>query len=115
MSKRRFTESAWRMDTSFRALCEAFLRCKTEEEMANLLRDIGTLSELKTWSERLEVARQLKAGKTYRAIASLTGASTTTVTRVADYLENGEGGYKKIFAGHHHPVSPRGERMVSKA
>lgn len=116
MSKRRFTEIGWRTDPSFRALCRALAACNTEKTVADLLRDVGTLSELKAWSERFEIARLLKAGKPYRAICSITGASTTTVTRVASFLQSGEGGYRAAFAGHHHHASfPRGEKMVSKA
>lgn len=86
---------------------QAMLACKSEEEMANFLRDIGTLSELQAWSERFEVAKQLAQGKTYREIAKNTGASTTTVTRDAKFLENGEGGYRSILN------APRHHRMVS--
>ena len=57
MAKRRFTEAGWRKDPWFRALCSALSACKNEEEVAELLRDIGTLSELQAWSERLEVAK----------------------------------------------------------
>jgi uncharacterized protein YerC len=39
----------------------------------------------------------LAKGKTYRQIAELTGASTTTVTRVARFLQNGEGGYQRLL------------------
>jgi len=76
--------------------------CETKEEVADLLRDIGTLSELQAWSERFEVAKQLSQGLTYREIAANTGASTTTVTRVAKYLENGEGGYRNVLKTHRH-------------
>ncbi len=70
--------------------------------MANFLRDIGTLSELAAWSERLEVARLLGQGLSYRQVSAKTGASTTTVTRVAHFLENGEGGYRDILKVHRH-------------
>lgn len=83
------------------------IQLKTEEEMAAFLRDIGTLSELQAWSERFEVAKQLAQGITYREIAKNTGASTTTVTRVGKFLENGEGGYRKVLNAHRH------HRMVS--
>ena len=100
--KRRFTEDSWRKEPWFKALCSALLACKTHEEMANFLRDIGTLSEMQAWSERLEVARLLAQGLSYRQVAAKTGASTTTVTRVAHFLENGEGGYRKILKTHRH-------------
>lgn len=65
--------------------------------MADFLRDIGTLSELQAWSERLEVAKQLVQGLSYREISKRTSASTTTVTRVARFLENGPGGYRRYL------------------
>ena len=107
MSKRRFTEDSFKKEPWFKALCSAMTQCKTEEEMANFLRDVGTLSELQAWSERFEVAKLLAQGVTYREIAQRTGASTTTVTRVAKFLENGEGGYRKVLNAHRH------HRMVS--
>lgn len=100
--KRRFTEDSWRKEPWFKGLCNALLSCKTEEDMQNFLRDIATLSELQAWGERLEVARLIAQGMSYRAIAKQTGASTTTVTRVAHFLENGEGGYRKVLHAHRH-------------
>lgn len=99
MGKRRFTEQGWQKDPCFRALCSALASCKSEEEIANLLRDIGSLSELKSWSERLEVAKLVSQGFTYREVAKHTGASTTTVTRVAKSIENGTGAYQKYLQG----------------
>ena len=110
MPKRTFTQSSWSKDAKFRALCKALATCKTPEEVARFLRDVGTLSELFAWSERLEVARQLAKGRTYRDVAENTGASTTTITRVASFLNGGEGGYKKALnvKEHHHAPSPAG-------
>jgi TrpR-related protein YerC/YecD len=97
MTAKTFTEHNWRKDPAFKALCEALASCKTPEAVADFLRDIGTLTELQAWSERLEVARLLAKGKTYREIAETTGASTTTVTRVARFLQGGEGGYRRLL------------------
>lgn len=81
--------------------------------MANFLRDIGTLSELQAWSERLEVAKMLAKGMSYRDVARVTGASTTTVTRVAKFIENGEGGYRKFLNVHrHHRMMPQVKKML---
>ncbi len=101
-TRKRFTEDAYRKEPWFRALCQAMVACKTEEDMGNFLRDVGTLSELQAWGERLEVARQLSKGLSYREVARITGASTTTVTRVAKFIENGPGGYRKILHVHRH-------------
>ncbi|HVW67311.1 MAG TPA: YerC/YecD family TrpR-related protein [Candidatus Peribacteraceae bacterium] len=100
--KRRFTEDSWRKEPWFRGLVGAIRACKTEAEIENFLRDIGTLSELQAWSERLEVARLLSRGLSYRQVAAQTDASTTTVTRVAHFLENGEGGYRHVLRSHRH-------------
>lgn len=98
MGKRRFTEQAYHNDPWFRALCSAISACKDEKEVADFLRDVGTLSELQAWSERLEVAKQLSRGLPYRTVSAYTGASTTTVTRVARFMENGKGGYARFLS-----------------
>jgi TrpR-related protein YerC/YecD len=100
--KRRFTEDSWRREPWFKSLVSAMRACKNDQDMENFLRDIATLSELQAMSERLEVARLLAKGLSYRQIAKETGASTTTVTRVAAFLENGEGGYRSILNTHRH-------------
>ncbi len=100
MSKRRLNENTWRQDPAFRQLCRALLNCTTETQMINFLRDVATLSELQALSERLDVARELSKGNSYRQVTSKVGASTTTVTRVANFLENGHG-YHHVLGLHH--------------
>lgn len=97
MPKRKLTEQNWENDPWLESLVSALCLQRTKADMKRFLRDIGTLSELQAWSERLEVAKQLTNGLSYRKVAELTGASTTTVTRVAKFLESGAGGYKKHF------------------
>lgn len=108
--KRRFTEDSWHKEPWFQGLVSALRSCRTDEDMASFLRDIGTLSELQSWSERLEVARLIAQGMSYRAIAQATGASTTTVTRVAHFLENGEGGYRSVLHTHRHHRLKKGQK-----
>ncbi|OGJ57412.1 hypothetical protein A2635_00805 [Candidatus Peribacteria bacterium RIFCSPHIGHO2_01_FULL_51_9] len=106
--KRRFTEDSWRKEPWMRYLCQVIASLKTEEDVGNFLRDVATLSELQALSERLEVARLLSKGLSYRQVAAQTGASTTTVTRVAHFIENGAGGYRKILHTHrHHRLQPQ--------
>ncbi len=100
--KRRFTEDSWRREPWFKGLIAAIRSCKTDEDTENFIRDIATLSEMQALSERLEVARLLAKGLSYRQVAQQTGASTTTVTRVAKFIENGEGGYRKVLNTHRH-------------
>jgi len=116
MSRTSFTERNWRRDPWFKDLCKALASCNTEAECADFLRDVGTLNELKAWSERFQIAKQITTGKTYRDITERTGASTTTVTRVARFLQGGKGGYRKALClqkHHHHHAISRGERMAS--
>lgn len=116
MSKKSFTEGSWKKSAEMRVLLRAFLSCNNEGELGEFLRDIATLAELKALSERLAIARLLAAGKTYLQIRAAFGASTTTITRVAEFLESGNGGYKLVLGrltGKHHPKLSRGEKMVS--
>jgi len=107
MSRMSFNEGNWRKDPCFKALCKALAECKDAGEVADFLRDVGTLTELKAWSERFEVAKMVAKGKTYREIMEETGASTTTVTRVARFLTGGEGGYRRSIKTHQHHSSPQ--------
>ena len=75
-------------------LFEAISRWSRAEEVEAFLRDLCTLSELEAMAHRWQVARLLEQGLPYLEIAQRTGASTTTVTRVAHWLRHGEGGYR---------------------
>jgi TrpR-related protein YerC/YecD len=76
------------------ALFDAVKALRTRAEVERFLRDLCTLSELEAMAHRWEVARLLEQGLPYLEIAERTGASTTTVTRVAHWLRHGEGGYR---------------------
>ena len=67
---------------------------KTTEEAQRFLRDLCTRSELDAMAHRWQVARLLDEGLPYLETAKRAHASTTTVTRVAQWLRNGEGGYE---------------------
>jgi TrpR-related protein YerC/YecD len=87
----------WRTK-EMRELFEAILRLETRQEVEAFFRDLCTLSELEAMANRWEVARLLEKGLPYLEIAERTGASTTTVTRVAHWLRHGEGGYLTALA-----------------
>lgn len=78
-------------------LYRGILSLKSLNECKAFFRDLCTLSELQEMAERFEVARLIEDGLPYREIAHLTGVSTATVTRVAQWLNHGEGGYVKIL------------------
>lgn len=78
-------------------LFEAILSLNTVEECYRFFDDICTINEIKALEQRLQVARMLKQKKTYLDIASTTGASTATISRVNRSLNYGSDGYKTIF------------------
>jgi TrpR-related protein YerC/YecD len=67
---------------------------RTTDETRRFLRDLCTRSELEAMVHRWEVAKLLDEGLPYLEVAKRAHASTTTVTRVAQWLHNGEGGYR---------------------
>lgn len=78
-------------------LARAFLKLKTEQEIANFLRDLLTIKEIEEFANRLEMARLLTKGYSYKRVAKEMKVSTTTVTRVAHWLYRGCGGYMKVL------------------
>jgi TrpR-related protein YerC/YecD len=78
-------------------LIEAVLRLETLDEAARFLRDLCTLGELRDLAQRWAVVRRLDAGEHYAAISRETGASTATITRIASWLNHGEGGYREAL------------------
>lgn len=78
-------------------LFEAILTLKTPEECYTFFEDVCTVNELLSLSQRYEVARMLREGRTYLEIAEKTGASTATISRVNRSLNYGNDGYDMVF------------------
>ncbi len=69
-------------------LAKALLTIKTEEEYAQVMKDLMTPQEIRVLEERWRIAQMLEAGEqSYREIAAETGASVTTIGRVARFLK----------------------------
>jgi len=84
--------------SSHRQLFQAILKLQDEKEAAAFLRDLLTISEIDAAGERWEMARLLwTTNLSYKEIAKKTGGSTTTVTRVAHWLDHGMDGYQTIL------------------
>jgi TrpR-related protein YerC/YecD len=77
-----------------RDLFETVASLRTKEEAQRFLRDLCTRAELDAMAHRWQVARLLDQGLPYLEVAKKAHASTTTVTRVAQWLRQGEGGYR---------------------
>lgn len=78
-------------------LFAAILALETLEECYNFFEDLGTISEIKSFAQRLDVARMLMDKKTYREVHEKTGASEATISRVNKSLYYGADGYKLIL------------------
>lgn len=75
-------------------LYETIAKLRNRDEVRRFLRDLCTQSELDALAHRWEVAQLLDQGLPYLEVSRRAHASTTTVTRVAQWLRNGEGGYR---------------------
>ncbi|MBB5519274.1 YerC/YecD family TrpR-related protein [Amphiplicatus metriothermophilus] len=80
-------------------LFETFAALRDADEAGRFLRDIATPGEIAAFAERWRIARLLDEGAlSYREIAAATGASTTTVARVARFLkEEPHRGYRLMI------------------
>jgi len=79
------------------ALVDALLRLEDRDDAIRFLRDLCTLGELHDMAQRWAVVRLLDAGMHYADISRRTGASTATITRIASWLNHGEGGYRGML------------------
>jgi TrpR-related protein YerC/YecD len=79
------------------ALFEAIVRLDEIGETERFFRDLCTLTELRDMAQRWAVVRLLDAGLHYAEISRNTGASTATITRIASWLNHGEGGYRAML------------------
>ena len=80
-------------------LLEAILIIETKDQLNTFLKDLCTPAELRSLEERWKVCQLLaKETLSYREIHSITGASLTTIGRVARFLkEEKYGGYRNIL------------------
>lgn len=97
------------------SLLEAIATLRDREECARFFRDLCTLPELNALAERWEVAQRLNDHVPYRRISEITGASTATITRIAHWLNHGEGGYRlalrRLREGERGAETTNSERM----
>ena len=75
-------------------LADAVLTLRTRDEARRFLRDLCTLPELEALTHRWQTVKLLEQQVPYVEIADRVPTSTATVTRVAQWLRNGTGGYR---------------------
>ncbi|MGN0633658.1 MAG: YerC/YecD family TrpR-related protein [Oscillospiraceae bacterium] len=79
-------------------LYKAILTLETVEECRLFFKDLCTIPELKSFSQRFQVAKLLTENHVYSDIVKETGASTATISRVNRSLAyDGAGGYNIVF------------------
>jgi TrpR-related protein YerC/YecD len=75
-------------------LATAIRTLRTDDEVTRFLRDLCTRAELEALAHRWQTARLLDDGVPYLEIAERVPTSTATVTRVAQWVRHGTGGYR---------------------
>lgn len=75
-------------------LADAVVSLRTSDEARRFLRDLCTLPELEALAHRWQTVQLLELGVPYLEIAERVPTSTATVTRVAQWLRHGTGGYR---------------------
>ena len=78
-------------------LMKAVIRLQNEEDAYRFFEDLCTIPEIKSISQRLEVAWLLREKETYQKIAEQTGASSATISRVNQALTYGADGYNRVL------------------
>ncbi len=78
-------------------LFDAILSLKDREECYRFFDDIATMGEIQSLSQRLQVAKMLTEGFTYKTIEKQTKASPATISRVRRCIDYGSDGYKLVL------------------
>lgn len=92
-------EPRWDVEafTGLDDLADAFLVLRSRDEVQRFLRDLCTLPELEALAHRWQTVKLLEQGVPYLEIAGRVPTSTATVTRVAQWLHHGTGGYRIVL------------------
>ena len=78
-------------------LIDTILALPDRPTAERFLRDLCTRRELHDLAQRWQIVGLLEDGLPYTEISATTGASTATVTRIAQWLNHGEGGYREAL------------------
>lgn len=84
-------------DENMDNLFKAILTLENIDECYAFFEDLCTVIELKSISQRMQVAKMLVSKNVYSDIVQTTGASTATISRVNRTLNYGTDGYALVF------------------
>ena len=79
-------------------LMDTILNLKSKKDCYDFFEDVCTIKEILDMSKRLEAAKLLDKGLSYKEVIAEIGLSTATLSRVSKALNYGTGGYKKAIA-----------------
>ena len=88
-------------------LFRTILTLTNEDELRRFFRDLLTENEIAEFSNRWQAAQMLNSKIPYSKIVSETGLSSTTVARIAKWLNGDQGGYRLALARAAHHTPPR--------
>lgn len=89
--------SSKQQNNSLDELFRAILCLENVDECYDFFYDLCTKLELKSISQRFQVAKMLSDHCVYNEIVARTGASTATISRVNRSLDDGGNGYRVVF------------------
>lgn len=78
-------------------LMDTILNLKSKKDCYDFFEDVCTIKEILDMSKRLEAAKLLDKGLSYKEVIAEIGLSTATLSRVSKALNYGTGGYKKAI------------------
>ena len=78
-------------------LYEAIMAIENLDECRSFFETLCTTQELRSFAQRIRVAKMLHDGSVYSHIVKQTGASTATISRVNRSMNLGENGYEAVF------------------
>ena len=87
-----------RQDGSVEYLYDAIMAIRDKEECRAFFETLCTRQELRSFAQRISVAKLLHDGCVYSSIVEQTGASTATISRVNRSMNMGDNGYEAVFA-----------------
>ncbi len=106
------TQRSYPSNPDTTSLLEAILALQSKDEAGRFLRDLLTEKEIAEFANRWKAAKLLDAGVRYTDIQNQTGLSSTTVARIAQWLQSGCNGYRLLIDRKHQPAqSPLQEAM----
>ena len=70
---------------------------RSKDECRAFFETLCTTQELRSFAQRICVAKMLHDGSVYSRIVEETGASTATISRVNRSMTLGENGYEAVF------------------